>query len=464
MSSSKFSLHPYESFIPESATSLIIGSMPPYRFCHSTVPLKKQDVNFFYGSQDNHFWKLLEEIYDEQFSYENTAEAIAKRKELLKKYHLGIADIVKKCQHEGGKSSDEDLKEIQYRDIPTLLQNHPQIDTLIYTSDFVKSHFYKAFGISHNKTNQDKVFTIKLNDKSYTVKVLYSPSPTALRGLGKDGQQKRRQQYQSFLKGECDLVFSQETLRVTTIQTDLYWEDSVANRAMLEKKIRALEETDVIILPEMFTTGFSMNAKELAETMSGVTVSWMKQLSKEFSVVLTGSVIIKEGNHYFNRMLWVQPAGELLYYDKKHLFSMAKEEETYTAGTQRIMVDYKGWKIALFVCYDLRFPAWCRNQKEYDMAIYVASWPAKRSYHWCTLLPARAIENQAYVFGVNRIGKDGKGFDYNGDTMVIDPAGEIWYHQEEKEHIQQHILTKEHLMTVRKQYPFLQDRDTFRID
>lgn len=253
-------------------------------------------------------------------------------------------------------------------------------------------------------------------------------------------------------------------LTVTTIQTNLHWEDKAANRAMLEQKIKQVNSyTDIIILPEMFSTGFSMNAAKLAESMNGITVNWMKSLAREVDAVLTGSIIMEDANKYYNRMLWVQPNGIVHYYDKKHLFTMASEEDTYSAGTKKVMVEYKGWKIALFVCYDLRFPAWCRNLENYEVAIYIASWPAKRSYHWCSLLPARAIENQAYTLAVNRVGEDGNGFGYNGDSMLIDPAGEILYHQPEVESIQSHTITKEHLTQVRKQYPFLRDRDSFEI-
>lgn len=193
------SLHPYPPF-NLAATRLIIGSMPPYRFCHQEIPLKEGDVNFFYGSRANAFWKLLAEVFEEKFSYENTPQAIRDRQQLLLKNNLGMTDIIYSCIHQDGKSSDEDLKQIQYRDIPILLEQNPQIDTLIYTSNFIKSNLYKAFGIRHSKTKENKVFEAKIKEKTYLVKILYSPSPTALRGLGKEGKQQRLEQYKKFLK------------------------------------------------------------------------------------------------------------------------------------------------------------------------------------------------------------------------------------------------------------------------
>lgn len=192
------SLHPYPPF-NLAATRLLIGSMPPYRFCQEEIPLKEGDVDFFYGSRDNAFWRLLAEVFGVTLSYEKTQKAIQERRELLLKNNLGITDIVDSCIHQGGKSSDEDLKQIQYRNIPVLLEANPQIDTLIYTSNFIKSHLYKAFKISHSKTEHHKIFQAKINQKIYVVKILYSPSPTALRGLGKDGRQRRLIQYKKIL-------------------------------------------------------------------------------------------------------------------------------------------------------------------------------------------------------------------------------------------------------------------------
>jgi len=248
-------------------------------------------------------------------------------------------------------------------------------------------------------------------------------------------------------------------LKITTIQADLHWEDPAANLKLFEERIAQVETTDVIVLPEMFTTGFTMNAAALAEKMDGVAVQWMKNQAKSKGAVIVGSLIIEEADNYYNRMLWVQPDGTLYSYDKKHLFTMAKEDLTYTAGTQKGRVEYKGWKIALFVCYDLRFPAWNRNTDNYDLAIYVANWPAKRSYHWRSLLLARAIENQAYIVAVNRVGIDGNDFPYSGDTAILDPAGQYYYHLAKEEDTFTCTLTKEHLKETRASFPFLQDRD-----
>ena len=207
---------------------------------------------------------------------------------------------------------------------------------------------------------------------------------------------------------------SLSTLSFSLIQTDLFWEDKAANLDMLAKKIRAIEEyTEVVVLPEMFSTGFSMRPTEFAETMDGPSVQWMKQLSSERKVIIVGSLIIKEENinkeaRFYNRLIWVLPNGELGYYDKRHLFAFAGEDQHYSAGSKRLIARVKGWKINLQVCYDLRFPVWARQQgEEYDILLYVANWPEKRNHAWKTLLTARAIENQCYTIGVNRVGIDG---------------------------------------------------------
>ena len=252
-------------------------------------------------------------------------------------------------------------------------------------------------------------------------------------------------------------------LKITIVQTDLTWEDKVANLQMLDQKLEQISPSDLIVLPEMFTTGFSMNAVHLAEDMHGKSIQWMIQQAKEKQAVLTGSLIINENEQYFNRMLWVQPDGTIEYYDKRHLFGMANESSTYTSGQQHKIVQYKNWKIALFICYDLRFPVWNRNSNDYDLAIYVANWPARRSAHWKALLQARAIENQAYVVAVNRVGKDANGFEHSGDSSLIDPAGQIIYQKAWDEEIYSCVLRKETLKEIREKLPFLVDRDTFQI-
>jgi predicted amidohydrolase len=255
------------------------------------------------------------------------------------------------------------------------------------------------------------------------------------------------------------------SLTITLVQSTLHWESIDANLRMFDEKLANIGNTDVIILPEMFTTGFSMEAVSLAEDMEdSKSIAWMKEKSETLNAVVTGSLIIKEGDQYYNRLIWVEPTGRQLHYDKKHRFTMAKEDLFFSAGTEKLIIDYKGWKIAPFICYDLRFPAWSRNLENYDLAFYVASWPTKRSFHWRSLLTARAIENQAYVVAVNRVGVDGKGFSYSGDSSVLSPIGELLYHQADEEAIYTTTLTKEHLHAMRQQYPFLRDRDTYSID
>ncbi len=256
-----------------------------------------------------------------------------------------------------------------------------------------------------------------------------------------------------------------EELKIVTVQSSLHWENVAANLKMFAQKIALISsEVDIIVLPEMFNTGFSMNAEQLAEPMGGLTMYWMQEQAKLSNALVIGSLIVAEDGHYYNRMLCVSVDGCISYYDKRHLFAMAKEEKTFAAGQKQGVLNWKGWEIALFVCYDLRFPAWNRNQNGYDLAIYVANWPAKRAYHWRSLLVARAIENQAYVVAVNRVGEDGKGFYYSGDSSVISPIGEILYHQADQEASQIHSLSLAKLKEWRLQFPFLSDRDSFYFD
>ena len=274
-------------------------------------------------------------------------------------------------------------------------------------------------------------------------------------------------------------------LSITIIQTNLHWEDKAANRQMLEEKIISIKEkTEIVVLPEMFSTGFSMKPEVLAETMEGETVQWMKRIAAEKKIILTGSLIIKApspleragGEVYFNRLIWMLPNGEYGHYDKRHLFGYAEEDNHYTAGTQRLIASVKGWKINLLVCYDLRFPVWARQipprheiesglvgEAEYDVLIYVANWPEKRIHAWKTLLQARAIENQCYVVGVNRVGNDGNDIYYSGESMIIDPMGEVLYTKKDEEDVFTIALDKTHLQTVREKLPFLKDADDFRI-
>lgn len=258
------------------------------------------------------------------------------------------------------------------------------------------------------------------------------------------------------------------TISITLIQSDLVWEDKAANLLQFEKKINAIKESSqIIVLPEMFSTGFSMKPSELAETMDGATVQWMKRLATEQKKIITGSVIIEEDQQYFNRLLWVLPNGNIGIYDKRHRFAYAGEDNFYTAGSKRLITRVNGWKINTQICYDLRFPVWARQQSgaepEFDVLLYVANWPERRNHAWKSLLIARAIENQCYVIGVNRVGKDGNEINYNGDSMLVDPLGEVLYTKANVEEISTHILSKEKLQEVRAKFPFWKDADDFTI-
>jgi predicted amidohydrolase len=257
-------------------------------------------------------------------------------------------------------------------------------------------------------------------------------------------------------------------LAVTTIQTNLYWEDSTANLHMLKEKILPLQGSQIVVLPEMFSTGFSMHPEVLAETMDGPTIMWMRDLAAEKKIILTGSIMIEENGLFFNRLIWMLPNGEAGYYDKRHLFAYAGEDKHYTPGSKRLVARVGGWRILLLTCYDLRFPVWSRQQitngqPEYDVIIYVANWPERRNHAWRSLLVARAIENQAFVIGVNRVGNDGNGIYHSGDSMVIDPMGEILFQIAHKEEVSTHILYWERLGEVREKLPFWQDGDRFSL-
>lgn len=259
------------------------------------------------------------------------------------------------------------------------------------------------------------------------------------------------------------------TITITTIQTDLCWEDKSANLQMLEQKINSIKErTEIIVLPEMFSTGFSMHPERLAETMDGESLQWMKRVAAAKKIALTGSIIIKENDQCFNRLIWMLPNGQYGFYDKRHLFAFAGEDQHFTGGTQRLIASIKGWRVNLLVCYDLRFPVWARQQSstkepEYDLLIYVANWPEKRSVAWKTLLQARAIENQCYVVGVNRVGKDGNDISYSGESMIVDPLGDILYQKKDEEDIFTMVLQKDQLQTIREKFPFWKDADQFII-
>jgi len=258
-------------------------------------------------------------------------------------------------------------------------------------------------------------------------------------------------------------------LSITTIQTNLIWEDKAANLYALEQKINSIQDpTEIVVLPEMFSTGFSMQPSLFAETMEGETLNWMKKISTQNKIILTGSIIIEEEGKYYNRLIWMLPNGEYGYYDKRHLFAFGQEDKFYNAGNKRLIAQVKGFKINLQVCYDLRFPVWARQQNksggmEYDVLIYIANWPEKRSHAWKTLLCARAIENQCYVVGVNRVGTDGNNIYHSGNSLVIDPLGQVLYHMPDDEDVNTVTISKDYLNEVREKFPFWKDGDGFSL-
>lgn len=252
-------------------------------------------------------------------------------------------------------------------------------------------------------------------------------------------------------------------LRITTVQAHLFWEDREANFRHLETLLAPLRETDLIILPEMFSSGFSMNSEKLAEQMDGATVKWLQSIASEKNAVITGSFIAVENGNYYNRLIWVQPDGNFHVYDKRHLFSLAGEDKFYTPGKKRLEVEWKGWKICPLICYDLRFPVWSRNDTAFDVLIYVANWPRPRIQAWNTLLTARAIENQCFTIGVNRVGNDAVGNEYSGNSCITDFAGNTLYKAAEVEDVFTITLEKEGLLDFRQKLPFLNDRDDFSI-
>lgn len=262
------------------------------------------------------------------------------------------------------------------------------------------------------------------------------------------------------------------TLSLTFIQTNLHWEYIDANLKMFSEKISSIKEkTDLIVLPEMFSTGFTMNNKAMAENTEGKTFEWMKKTAKEKNCVLTGSVIIEENGNYYNRLIWMRGDGSFETYDKRHLFRYAKEQDYYTAGNKKLIVDLNGWKICPMICYDLRFPVWIRNNpagpkgiEYYDLLLFVANWPERRNHPWKTLLMARAMENQSYVVGVNRIGNDGSTIYHSGDSAVLNYKGEIISKTKpHEESIETIVLSKEDLEEWRKLFPAWMDADKFTI-
>ncbi|WP_422106967.1 amidohydrolase [Winogradskyella sp.] len=256
-----------------------------------------------------------------------------------------------------------------------------------------------------------------------------------------------------------------KTLTVAIIQTELIWENPEANRKNIEQKVHTIKGADLIVLPEMFTSGFTMNATSVAETMNGETIHWLKQLAKEKQMAITGSLVVTENKHYYNRLVFVEPSGQVTSYDKRHTFTLAGEHKVYKAGEKKVVFDYKGWKICPLICYDLRFPVWARNSEDYDLLIYVANWPKIRISAWDNLLKARAIENMSYCIGVNRVGLDGNNYEYTGHSAAYDVLGNrIDTIPENREAIDIVTLEKDHINRYREKLGFLKDRDSFNLE
>lgn len=253
-------------------------------------------------------------------------------------------------------------------------------------------------------------------------------------------------------------------LNVTLVQQDIKWEDQAYNLKATRKQLQDITNTDLIILPEMFTTGFSMNPAPIAEPTHGEALAFLQETAKTKQTAITGSIIVHEDGNYYNRLIWVYPNGEYALYDKRHLFRMSEENKHYTAGDSRLIIHYKGWRILPLICYDLRFPVWSRNDAGYDLLLYVANWPQVRAHVWKSLLLARALENQVYVAGVNRVGTDGKGIPFNGNSMMIDAKSNILTNiPEGKPYMETVTISRHELNTFRKKFPVDRDRDAFTL-
>lgn len=257
-----------------------------------------------------------------------------------------------------------------------------------------------------------------------------------------------------------------DILKVIGIQGDLVWENPKENIQYFEDKLNGIQQDfDLVVLPEMFTTGFTMNPKNVAETMDGFSVSWMLKMAKKFDTAITGSLVISESNNYYNKLVFVHPSGEIETYDKRHSFTLAGEDKVYTSGNKKVIINYKGWGICPLICYDLRFPVWARNTENYDLLIYMANWPVPRIKAWDTLLKARAIENMSYTIGVNRIGEDANNYKYSGNSLIVDFLGdELASDPHFKAGILYAELDKSAQNKTRKKLSFLEDKDVFKID
>lgn len=253
---------------------------------------------------------------------------------------------------------------------------------------------------------------------------------------------------------------------IAGIQSHLIWENPAENRNYFEEKINSLsDEIDIVVLPEMFTSGFTMNAQKVAEKMNGATISWMQKLASKNNLAIVGSLVIEEENHFYNRLVFVHPSKKIDFYDKHHTFTLAGEDKIYTSGKNKTIIDFQGWRICGLICYDLRFPVWARNTENYDLLLYMASWPIARIKAWDTLLKARAIENMSYVIGVNRIGKDDNGYEYCGNSLIIDYLGtQLSDLQYNEEGIIVSKINKKDQEITREKLGFLKDKDSFSID
>lgn len=254
-------------------------------------------------------------------------------------------------------------------------------------------------------------------------------------------------------------------LHIAGIQADLVWENPTQNIAFFDKQIHNLsDDIDLVVLPEMFTTGFTMHPKSVAEKMNGVSVSWMQKIAKEKQLAICGSLVILENNKFYNRLVFVHPSGKFETYNKRHSFTLAGEDKVYTSGSEKLIVNFKGWKICPLICYDLRFPVWARNTENYDVLIFMANWPVTRIKAWETLLKARAIENMSYTIGINRTGKDANNYEYSGNSLAVDYLGEeLSALAKNKVGIISATFYKDKQEEIRKKLGFLNDIDSFKI-
>jgi len=253
-------------------------------------------------------------------------------------------------------------------------------------------------------------------------------------------------------------------MKIALVQTSLSWENPTENRSHLAQKITGfMEEVDLIVLPEMFSTGFTMDPKAVAEPMAGETIAWLQHLAKAKDCAIAGSLVIEEEGKYYNRLVFVTPNGAIKTYDKRHLFTLAGEDKVYTAGTEKVIIDYKGFKICPLICYDLRFPAFSRNKEAYDVLLYVANWPKARISSWDILLKARAVENMCFAVGVNRVGTDQNPLDYVGHSQVVDYLGNYLVEPQESEGVYIITLDKTKMLETREKLGFLEDQDAYQI-